>query len=339
MMEQSCRMLQRAIQFDSIDVDRVGMVSQGQAVYPHRPVMLEEVIEALNIVPAGLYVDATFGRGGHARAILKKLGVQGRLLALDRDPQAVEEGRRLAAEDARVAVVHSAFSNLAHEVARMGWTGKVNGVLLDLGVSSPQLDDAARGFSFRGDGPLDMRMNPTSGVSAAEWLANAAEDDIARVLHDYGEERYARRIARAVCAARLVQPILTTRQLAELVARAVPTRERHKDPATRTFQAIRIQVNDELGEVSACLEQSVDVLAAGGRLAVISFHSLEDRIVKHFVRDAERGPMLPAKLPVRHEASARGRLRRMGKARRPSDMETSANPRARSAVLRVAERV
>lgn len=338
-MERSCQLLQRAIHFDSTDVGRVGMVSQGEAVYTHRPVMLEEVVEALNIGSAGLYVDATFGRGGHARAIVEKLGPQGRLLALDRDPQAIAEARRLAAGDARVAVVHAAFSNLAQEVARMGWSGKVSGVLLDLGVSSPQLDDAARGFSFRSDGPLDMRMNPAAGASAADWLAKAAEDEIARVLYEYGEERYARRIARSVCTARESQPIVTTRQLAELVAKAVPTRERHKDPATRTFQAIRIQINNELEEVSAGLAQAVNVLAAGGRLAVVSFHSLEDRIVKRFMRDAEQGPGLPAKLPVRHDESARGSLKRVGKAQRPNAVETSANPRARSAVLRVAERV
>lgn len=338
-MRQSCQLLQRANHFDLIDVGRLCMVSQGEAVYTHRPVMLDEVVEALNIEPAGLYVDATFGRGGHARAIVEKLGSQGRLLALDRDPHAIAEARRLAAGDARVAVAHTAFSCLAREVMRMGWTGKVNGVLLDLGVSSPQLDDAARGFSFRSNGPLDMRMNPASGASAADWLADAAEDEIARVLHEYGEERYAKRIARAICAARAVEPIVTTRQLAELIAKAVPTRERHKDPATRTFQAIRIQVNDELTEVDACLHQAADVLATGGRLAVISFHSLEDRIVKRFMRDAEQGSVLPAKLPVRYVETDRGRLRRVGKAQRASDAETSANPRARSAVLRIAERV
>lgn len=318
---------------------RLCMESQGEAVYTHRPVMLDEVVEALNIVPAGLYVDATFGRGGHARAIVEKLGSQGRLLALDRDPQAVAEARRLAAGDTRVAVVHTAFSCLAQEVARMGWTGKVNGVLLDLGVSSPQLDDAARGFSFRSDGPLDMRMNSAAGASAADWLARASEDEIGKVLQEYGEERYARRIARGICAMREVEPIVTTRQLAELVAKSVPTRERHKDPATRTFQAIRIQVNDELGEVDACLHQAVDVLAPGGRLAVISFHSLEDRIVKRFMRDAGQGAVLPAKLPVRYVEAGGGSLRRVGKAQRATDAETSANPRARSAVLRIAERV
>lgn len=338
-MRQSCQLLQRAIHPELADVGRVGMVSPGEAVYTHRPVMLAEVVEALNIMPEGRYVDATFGRGGHARAIVEKLGPQGRLLALDRDPQAVAEARRFAAKDARVTVAHAPFSSLAQEVARMGWTGQVNGLLLDLGVSSPQLDDASRGFSFRSEGPLDMRMDSGTGASAAEWLALAAEEDIARVLYEYGEERYARRIARAICAAREVDAIVTTRQLAELVAKAVPTRERHKDPATRTFQALRIQINDELSEVSACLDQASEVLAKDGRLAVISFHSLEDRIVKRFMRDAERGPVLPSKLPVRHDESVRGVFERVGKAQRASGIETSANPRARSAVLRVAQRI
>lgn len=315
------------------------MVPQSSAAYTHRPVMLDEAIEALAVKPAGLYVDGTFGRGGHAKAILAKLGPQGRVLALDRDPDAVAEARRIAAADQRLEVAHAAFSDLAQHVDRLGWRGTLSGVLLDLGVSSPQLDDAARGFSFRTEGPLDMRMNPAEGISASAWLAEAAEEQIARVLHEYGEERYARRIARAICAAREAEPLVTTRQLAELVARAVPSRERHKDPATRTFQAIRIQVNDELREVSACLAQAVDALAPGGRLVVISFHSLEDRIVKRFMRDEEQGPLLPSKLPVRHDASVRGRLRRMGKAQRAGDAETSANPRARSAVLRVAERI
>jgi 16S rRNA (cytosine1402-N4)-methyltransferase len=300
--------------------------------------MLDEVIGALMIKSSGVYIDATFGRGGHSLAIVERLGDGGRLLALDRDPQAVEQAHRLFHGDSRVEVVHGAFSDLKPHTVRLGWTGRVDGILLDLGVSSPQLDDPSRGFSFRSDGPLDMRMNTHAGISAAQWLASASEQEIARVLDEYGEERYARRIARGICAARELEPIATTGQLACLIAELVPSRERHKDPATRSFQAIRICVNDELRQLSECLDSAVRVLAPGGRLVVISFHSLEDRIVKRFMRDEEMGPELPRKLPVRHAQDVAGRLRRVGKAQKPREVEVEGNPRARSAVLRVAER-
>ena len=247
----------------------------------HRPVLLNEVLEALNIQPDGIYLDGTFGRGGHARAVLARLGAQGQLLATDKDPAAIETGRKLMAEDARFGIVQGSYTMLGHEAQQRGWTGKVNGILLDLGVSSPQLDDASRGFSFRSDGPLDMRMDTTSGESAAEWLAHASERDIADVLFEYGEERHAKRIARAIIKTRESEgPIKTTGRLAEVVAAANPSWERDKHPATRSFQAIRIAVNDELGALREGLGGIIPRLKPGGRIAVITFHSLEDRVVK-----------------------------------------------------------
>ena len=302
----------------------------------HVSVLRDETLAALNVQVDGIYVDATFGRGGHSRAILEALGPDGHLLALDRDPEAVAAARREFGADPRFAVQHGRFSMLKEAVTQRGWLGRVSGVLLDLGVSSPQLDIAGRGFSFREDGPLDMRMDPTQGASAAEWLNTAAEEEISRVLFELGEERYARRIARAIMAARQEQPLATTRQLAEIITRAQPTRERHKDPATRSFQAIRLQVNDELGELRAVLPQALDVLAIGGRMVVISFHSLEDRMVKNFLRDAANPQRYPLDLPVRHEQIA-PRLRLLGKAQRAGAAELARNPRARSAVLRAAE--
>ncbi len=306
------------------------------AATAHLPVLLAEAIEALNIRPDGNYIDGTFGRGGHSERILAGLGAAGRLLAFDKDEEAVAEARRRFADEPRFAIVHGSFAGIAAVVRERGLERRIDGLLLDLGVSSPQLDDPARGFSFASDGPLDMRMDRSRGQSAAQWLAVADEDDIAAVLRDYGEERFARRIARAIVERRQAAPLARTRELADLVAHASPTRERHKHPATRTFQAIRIFINRELEELQACLRDSLEVLARGARLAVISFHSLEDRIVKRFMRDAARGPRLPKGVPVTH-SQTQGRLRVIGKAVRASAAELAANPRARSAVLRVAE--
>ncbi len=303
----------------------------------HVPVLLEETLQALKVRKDGFYVDATCGRGGHTQAILEKLGPQGRVLALDRDPQAVTAVRARCAGDARIEVQQAAFSRLGHLLGERNLNGRVHGVLLDLGVSSPQLDEPARGFSFRHDGPLDMRMDPTSGVSAAQWINAAPEEEISRVLHEYGEERYARRIARVIVRERAQSPLTTTRQLAELIARAVPSRERSKDPATRSFQAIRIFINRELKEIEQTLPQAVQALASGGRLVVISFHSLEDRIVKRFLRAEAKGEELPLELPVR-ASEIQARLKLVGKAVRASAAEVQRNPRARSAVLRMAER-
>ncbi|MDX1375954.1 MAG: 16S rRNA (cytosine(1402)-N(4))-methyltransferase RsmH [Burkholderiales bacterium] len=300
----------------------------------HRPVMLEETLAALALRPEGVYVDGTFGRGGHARALLARLGPRGRLIAIDRDPEAIAAARAL--RDARVHAVQAPLRALAATLDAAG-IRHADGMLFDLGVSSPQLDDPARGFSFRADGPLDMRMDPGSGVSAAQWLATAAEPEIREVIRNYGEERFAKQIAAAIVAARAGQPIRTTRQLADLVGAAVRTREPGQDPATRTFQALRILVNRELEEVSLMLPQAVAHLATHGRLAVISFHSLEDRIVKRFFAGAAR-PALPADLPIRASEMPAPQLRLIGRARRPSAAELAENPRARSALLRVAER-
>lgn len=305
-------------------------------VADHLPVMLDEAIRALHVRPDGTYIDGTFGRGGHSRRILELLGEGGRLLAFDKDEEALLAAREDFAADQRFSIVHSSFAELAAAVAERGLTRRVDGLLLDLGVSSPQLDDPDRGFSFLSDGPLDMRMNRSSGESAAQWLAIADEEQIATVLREYGEERFARRIARAIVARRQVEPISGTRDLADLVARACPVKEKHKHPATRTFQAIRIFVNRELEDLQLCLRESLDVLARGARLVVISFHSLEDRIVKRFMRDAAQGPKLPKGLPVRH-VETQGRLRVLGKAIHASPGEVIRNPRARSAILRVAE--
>jgi 16S rRNA (cytosine1402-N4)-methyltransferase len=301
----------------------------------HVTVLLEEAVAALNIRPEGVYVDATFGRGGHSRAILAKLGPTGRLLGLDRDPAAVAAGALLA--DERFRLVHTAFSALERAVQEQGYD-RVDGVLFDLGVSSPQLDEAARGFSFRFDAPLDMRMDTTRGMTAAEWLNQASEEEIAKVVRDYGEERFARQVARAVVKARAETPLATTRQLATLVAGAVRTRERGQDPATRTFQAVRIFINRELEEIEQALPQAVSLLKPGGRLAVISFHSLEDRMVKRFMRAESEGEQVPREIPITADALRIGRLRLAGKAIRPGEAECRANPRARSATLRVAER-
>jgi len=313
-------------------------VSGAQGLEPgggeHAPVLLEAALEALAIRADGFYVDATFGRGGHAGAILGRLGEEGKLLAIDRDPDAGAAAARLFGGDPRARFVRARFSDLAQQVAPQS----VDGILFDLGVSSPQLDDARRGFSFMRDGPLDMRMDPQSGESAAAFLARADAREITTVISRYGEERHARRIANAIIAARAQARIASTGRLAELVAGAVPGREPGRHPATRTFQAIRIHVNDELGEIERALPQSVEALAPGGRLAVISFHSLEDRLVKRFLRNAAREAPEFAGLPVL-PPHARPRLALIGRARFAGEAEVAANPRARSAVLRVAERV
>ena len=303
---------------------------------PHITVLLKEAVEALAIKPDGVYVDGTFGRGGHSRAVLARLGPNGKLIAFDRDPVAVAAGEAL--KDPRFELVHAPFSDFAEALAERG-IEHVDGVLLDLGVSSPQLDEAERGMSFRFDAPLDMRMDTTRGMTAAEWLADAPVADITRVLREYGEERFAYEIAKALVAARTGGLVATTGQLAALVEKTVWTREPGQHPATRTFQALRIFVNQELEELSLVLPQGVAALAAGGRLVVISFHSLEDRIVKRFMRDASRPPQLPARLPVRAADMPKPKLALVGKAVRPSDEEVSANPRSRSAVMRVAERL
>ena len=295
----------------------------------HEPVLAHEALEALAVRPDGIYVDGTFGRGGHSRLILERLGAAGRLIALDRDPQAAEAARAIS--DPRFTFFKARFSDLSMAPAQ------VHGMLFDLGVSSPQLDDPARGFSFRYDGPLDMRMDPEAGMSAAEWLAKSEEQEIRGVIRDYGEERFAKQIAAAIVAARRSAPIVRTRQLADLVAQAVRTREPGQDPATRTFQALRIHVNRELEEVSLMLPQAVARLAPQGRLAVISFHSLEDRIVKRFMQQAAR-PEVPRRLPLKASEMPQPVLRLVGRAVRASQQETRRNPRARSATLRVAER-
>ena len=304
----------------------------GQA---HRSVLAQEAVAALDIQPAGTYVDATFGRGGHSRLILDRLGGKGRLVVLDRDPAAVAVARSWA--DPRVSAVHRSFGHLGEVLEALG-VGPVDGLLLDLGVSSPQIDEASRGFSFRLDGPLDMRMDTTQGMTAQEWLARATEDELRGVIRNYGEERFAKQVARAIVAARAHHPLTTTRELARVVGQAVHTREPGQDPATRTFQAIRIYINQELEELSLVLAQSLHWLKPGGRLVVISFHSLEDRIVKRFMREAARADRLPARLPVRALDVHAPRLVLLGKAVRPSDEEVQVNPRARSAILRAASR-
>lgn len=301
----------------------------------HVSVLLEGAVDALKLRPDGVYVDATFGRGGHSRLILSRLGAGGRLLALDRDPAAVASAQTW--RDDRFEVAHMPFSRLAEALRERG-IDAVDGVLFDLGVSSPQLDEAARGFSFRHDAVLDMRMDTSAGMTAADWLNQAPEEEIARVVRDYGEERFARQVARAVVAERARAPLTSTRQLAVLVAGAVRTRERGQDPATRTFQAVRIFINGELEEIEAALPRAVDCLRPGGRLVVISFHSLEDRMVKRFMRGEAEGEKLPPEIPVTADRLRPGRLTLIGRAVRPDADECARNPRARSAVMRVAER-
>ena len=302
----------------------------------HITVLLEEAVEALSVNADGVYMDATFGRGGHSRRILSCLSEKGRLVAVDRDPMAIAAGAAMA--DPRFRLVHRAFGEIGLAAAEAGVAG-VDGILFDIGVSSPQIDDGERGFSFRYDAPLDMRMDTTQGETAAEWLARAEERDIAEVIKNYGEERFAFQIAKKVVAARLEQPIVTTGQFAALVRSAVRTREPGQDPATRSFQALRIHINQELRQLEVALPQALDLLKPGGRLVVISFHSLEDRIVKNFMRAQATADALPKNLPLRADQLPQPKLRLIGKAIKPSAMEIEANPRARSAVMRVAEKV
>ena len=300
----------------------------------HHPVLLAEALAALALKPDGTYLDGTFGRGGHSRALLALLAPRGRLLAIDRDPQAVAAAVDI--RDPRFSIHHARFSALAQVLDAMG-VEKLDGMLLDLGVSSPQLETPERGFSFRRDGPLDMRMDPTQGESAAQWLSHAGESEIREVIRDYGEERFAQQIAKAIVAARPVEPLRTTRQLADLVGQSVRTREAHQDPATRTFQALRIFLNQELEDLSLMLPRALERLAAGGRLAVISFHSLEDRIVKQFFARAARPPV-PRDLPLRESEMPPPLLKLIGKPVHASAEEIARNPRSRSAVMRVVER-
>ena len=314
-------------------------------MYEHKPVLLREALEGLDVKPDGVYVDATFGRGGHAASILQQLGDNGRLYALDRDPEAVAHAEKHFGDDKRFSITRMQFSRLDKGLAAAGCEQGVDGVLLDLGVSSPQLDDPLRGFSFVHDGPLDMRMNPAEGESALQWLASVDEKELTRVLRQYGEERYARRISGAIVQHRRQSPssfsaseAMSTRQLADLVAKAVPRRDPNKHPATRTFQAIRIHLNRELSEVEAVLPLAERCLNVGGRLCVIAFHSLEDRLVKRFMRRASQDDPVYAGLPTMPDG-ARATMRRVSKAIKASSEEVSNNPRSRSAVLRIAEKV
>lgn len=304
----------------------------------HDTVLQQQAVAALSIKPEGCYVDATFGRGGHSQEILNQLGPGGRLIAFDRDPQAIETARYLAESDSRLTVRRGAFSTLQETAEAEGVLGKVGGVLFDLGVSSPQLDDPSRGFSFMRDGPLDMRMDPTSGISAQQWINSASQQEIADVLYQFGEERHSRRMARAIVEYRQQQRITRTGQLADIIKQANPAWEKGKHPATRAFQGIRIFINGEFDELARGLEQALAVLAVGGRLVVISFHSLEDRIVKKFIALQTKGDNFPRGVPVTQEM-LNPTLKAVGKAQRPDAEELKNNPRARSAVMRVAEKI
>ena len=308
--------------------------------YRHITVLLDEAVEQLALRADGCYVDGTFGRGGHSRLILEGLGAQGRLLGFDKDPLAIATGNALAAEDGRFVIVQRSFADMGDELAARQLTGQVQGVLLDLGVSSPQLDDPTRGFSFLNDGPLDMRMNPDAGVSAAQFIATADAEEIARVFEEYGEERFAKRMARAVVERRALKPFERTADLAAVLTEANPAWEKGKNPATRAFQGLRIHVNNELGDLERGLDAALESLAVGGRLVVISFHSLEDRIVKQFMRRHAKGEAdnLPRHLPIIPKAFE-PRLKLLGKPIFASDAEVKANPRSRSAVMRVAEKL
>ena len=304
----------------------------------HSTVLLREAIDALVVDPDGLYVDGTFGRGGHTAELLSRLSVKGSVIAIDKDLDAIASGNKHFSDDDRLSLVHGSFADLTTTVEQAGKHGYVSGVLLDLGVSSPQLDEAERGFSFMRDGPLDMRMDTSSGLSAADWIAKADEQDIAKVIKDYGEERFARRMAAAIVRERVENPIVRTVQLAKILAEAHPAWERGKHPATKAFQAIRIFINRELADLEDLLGQVIDSLSIGGRLVVISFHSLEDRRVKRFIRDQHRGIQLPKNLPIL-DVDRGVRLIKVGKAIKPSTSEIENNVRARSAVMRIAERV
>jgi 16S rRNA (cytosine1402-N4)-methyltransferase len=304
----------------------------------HVTVLLNEAVDALVTNPAGFYVDGTFGRGGHSALVLQHLSPEGHLLGIDKDLSAIAVANERFGGDSRFAIAHGSFAELAELIGARGLTGKVDGVLLDLGVSSPQLDEAERGFSFQNDGPLDMRMDQTRGQSAADWVNNAAEDEIAQVIKEFGEERFAKRMARAIVTERHSKPFTRTKHLAEVIKEANPAWEKGKHPATRAFQAIRIHVNNELTDLDSVLEQALKVLAVGGRLVVISFHSLEDRVVKRFIRRQELGDPVPRGLPIRDEQLNK-RMRSCGKAIKASDAEVDANVRSRSAIMRVAEKI
>lgn len=306
----------------------------------HLPVMFAEALQQLAIKKDGIYLDCTFGRGGHSQGILDRLGPTGRLLAFDRDLDAVNSDyARTLLEDKRFILKHTHFSELENIILHEGLTGKIDGILIDLGVSSPQLDNPERGFSFLRDGPLDMRMDGTAGVTAEQWLSCVDEKKLVAVLFEYGEERFARRIAHAIIEKRAETPITTTRELAKLIEDVVPVREKHKHPATRSFQAIRIEINSELDELKAVLQQSARILKPGGRLVVISFHSLEDRIVKRFIRSEAGAKYNPGKLPVKESDITKGILNKTGKALKAGQLEITQNARARSAIMRVAERI
>lgn len=315
-----------------MQVERIVMQTE------HQTVMLEEAIDGLNIQPNGIYLDATYGRGGHARGILNRLNSSGKLLVMDKDPQAIADAQKLAASDKRVSVFSGSFKEILDFCRQIDVVGKVDGILFDLGVSSPQLDQADRGFSFMREGNLDMRMDPTSGISAAEWLETATSEQIAWVLKHYGEERFSQRIANAIVAARSQKAISTTTELAEIVSKAIPVKEKHKHPATRSFQAIRIYINHELDDLSNALQQVLEALSVRGRLVVISFHSLEDRIVKQFIANEAKGDNFPHLLPIKH-ADLQPKLRKIGKALKPNEQEVVQNVRSRSATLRIAEKL
>lgn len=307
--------------------------------FSHLSVLLNEAVDGLAIEADGIYIDATFGRGGHSRAILSKLSDQGRLVAFDRDPTAIQAAEALSA-DPRFSIVHAPFSTILEECEARGLVGQISGVLMDLGVSSPQLDDADRGFSFMRNGPLDMRMDTSRGITAEEWLATAELDDITWVIKTFGEEKFGKRIAHAIVEQRVLGPINSTLQLAKIISDATPVKDKHKHPATRTFQAIRIYINSELEELKKALENAVTVLKPAGRLSIISFHSLEDRIVKQFIRNESRGKQMPKGLPLTEEQLRQDvRLTHCSKAIKPSKNEIDQNPRARSSVLRLAEKV
>ena len=304
----------------------------------HITVLLNEAVDALIQDPDGLYVDCTFGRGGHSRLILERLGQDGRLIGIDKDPRAIATANELAKEDSRFSICHGSFADIEQWVEQQGEGRPIAGVLMDLGVSSPQLDEAERGFSFMQDGPLDMRMNTEAGMTAAQWVATAKEEDMANVFYEFGEERYSRRIAKAIVNRREVEPFERTLDLASVIKEAHPKWEKNKHPATRCFQAIRIFINNELGDLTDTLETGVKILAKHGRLVVISFHSLEDRMVKRFIRDKEKGPQLPPDIPIM-ESDFPKELKHVGKAIKPSKEEIERNVRSRSAVMRVAEKL
>ncbi len=304
----------------------------------HKPVLLEESVNALNIIPDGVYVDGTFGRGGHSRKILDRLNEKGCLIAIDKDPQAIEYASKHFGNDERFHMVQTTFAEIKSVADKFGVLGKVDGILLDLGVSSPQLDQASRGFSFLQDGPLDMRMDPSQGLDAATWVNSASVDEMSHVFKTYGEERFARRMAKAIERVRVDEPFKTTTQLANVIKHANPKWEKHKHPATRVFQAIRIFINNELGDITTFLSDCLDVLKVGGRFCVISFHSLEDRIIKRFIKSQEKGLDIPKEIPIK-SCQLNIRLKAIGKAIKPQQEELITNPRARSAVLRVGEKL